>query len=247
MKETLLPRLPLAHLFASGILVCAAACGDGEAASGALPGDKQVVADVTPEDKDGLLDVSVTDGRRGEAYFHRGDMNWYWDRGVVIKRRAVLDGAPDAVVVIGGLARYVLTGDRYKYYKFLSTYNEYEGIPAPEDGELTKFVERNLGKVFAGRDHTITEVSSVDIAGEGKWIWHSATSFTVPFTIAYKYKNSYTTIESRRDLFDVRFYREGIDSAVNNLLATEKGRELLGTERFAPEQLDSIETLRGAR
>jgi hypothetical protein len=149
--------------------------------------------------------------------------------------------------VIGGLARYVLTGDRYKYYKFLSTYNEYEGIPAPEDGELTKFVERNLGKVFAGRDHTITEVSSVDIAGEGKWIWHSATSFTVPFTIAYKYKNSYTTIESRRDLFDVRFYREGIDSAVNNLLATEKGRELLGTERFAPEQLDSIETLRGAR
>jgi hypothetical protein len=113
MKKTGLSGLPLIHLFASGILVCAAACGGDEAESGALPGDQQVIADVTPDNKDDLLDVSVTDGRRGEAYFHSDDMNWYWDRGVVIKRRAVLDGAPDAVVVVGGLARYVLTGDQY--------------------------------------------------------------------------------------------------------------------------------------
>lgn len=239
MKNTL-----LLNLLTSGVLICTIACGSDEAQSGGLPSDKQVIADVAPSNREGLLEVAVTGGKRGEAYFHREDLNWYWDRGVVIKRRAPLDGAPDAVVVVGGLARYVLMGDEYKYYKFLTTYNEYEGIPAPEDDELVKFVQRNLAKVFAGRDHTITEISSVGIADEAQRVWHSATSFSVPFTIAYKYKNSYTTIESRRDLFDIRFYRDRIDSDVKNLLATEKGRELLGTEQFTADILNSMKTLR---
>ena len=243
MKRNLLFRLLPAALVAA---LCAGtgACGDGEAAAGALPSDNQVITDVTPNNQDGLIDVSVTKGKRGEPYLHRNDLNWYWDRGVVIRRRANLEGAPDAVVAIGGLARYVLVGDRYQYSTFLTTYNEYEGIPAPGEAELIEFVEDNLSKVFVSRDHTITDVSSVSIADDVPWTWHSANSFSVPFFIAYKHKNSYTTLQARHALFDIRFYRDDIASPVNNLVATEKSRDVLGVEQFTADALDSMRTLR---
>lgn len=69
-----------------------------------LPSDTQVLADVTPRDSENVVDVRVIKDRDGESYLHANNLVWYFDRGVVIKRKAQLAEALDAVVVVGGLA-----------------------------------------------------------------------------------------------------------------------------------------------
>lgn len=245
MNKTTVLRFVMSRFLAMSMLFSIGACGsENEAASGALPSDERVVADVMPGNKDGFVDLYVTNGKRGEAYLHEDDLTWYWDRGVVVKRNAEIAGVPDAVLVVGGLARYQRVGDRYQYYKFLTTYNEYEGIPAPRDDELVDFVKGNLLKVFMSRDHLITEVSSVELSEGSPWIWHTAKSFSVPFNINYKYIKSNTTIEARDDLFDIRFYRTSVDSPVDKLLATERSRKQTALEQHTVDDIQNMKTLR---
>lgn len=217
---------------------------EDSAASGAYPSDKQVIQDVTPKNKTGLIDVSVVKGKQGEAYLHKKDLIWYWDRGVIIKRKADLHGAPDAVLVVGGLARYQKMGDQYKFAKFLTTYNEYEGIPAPDEDDLLDYVKGNLDKVFISREHNIMDISSINLNKDEKWNWHSATSFSVPFQIRYKERTNNTTIQERDDVFDIRFYRNTLDAPIHALMATEKTRNIIGEKQYAMNEIDQMKTLR---
>lgn len=240
---------PLTYLSLRLLLMMAvlsvAACGsESSADAGAYPSDDQVITDVTPKNKKGLIDVEVVDGKSGEAYLHPKDLVWYWDRGVVVKREANLAGAPDAVLLVGGLARYQKMGTQYKYAGFLTTYNEYEGIPRPDQDELMDFVKANLKKVFMSRDHNIMAVDELELIDDAKWNWHSEKSFSVPFHVRYKHRNSYTTIEERNARFDIRFYRATIDAPVDNLMATEADYKALGTETHKQQEIDQMKTLR---
>ena len=96
--------LALTAALALPMSACRGAAEDTEGRS--LPSDKQVIADITPADSGNVVDVSVVAKNSGEAYFHTRDLAWYFDRGAVIKRKATVSGAPDAVVVIGGRARW---------------------------------------------------------------------------------------------------------------------------------------------
>ena len=221
-----------------------AGCGGDVVASGGLPSDRQVIADVTPADKENVVAIEVTDAD-GEAYLHDRDLVWYYDRGVKVKRKAHLAEAPKAVVVVGGLARYIKVGDEYTYQRFLTTYNEYEGIPSPSGKALTKFVTANLQKVFQGRAHNIVEVESVKLTKDKSWVWHNPKSFTVPFVIQYDQVTSYTTVETREDEIDIRFYRQSVDADVDNLLATERNRKQLGVKEYEAEEVERLGRLVG--
>ena len=230
--------LPLLALF------CVACNSSNAESSSAYPSDEQVIRDVTPSNKEGLIDVQVVPGKEGEAYLHPSDMNWYWDRGVVVKRKAEITGVPNAVLIVGGLARYQKMGNQYKYAKFLTTYNEYAGIPAPSNQTLVQFVKDNLKKVFISRDHNITEISEVAIDQSRPWVWHTANSFTIPFTFRYKQIASYTQIDEHEDVMDVRFYRNAVDAPIHTLMASTKNSIILGSQAFSQDEVNSMKTLR---
>lgn len=224
------------------LTACADAGNDSEGRQ--LPTDKQVVADVTPADTENVVAVDVVKDRSGEAYLHTSDLVWYFDRGVVVKRKADISGAPDAVVVVGGLARYILAGDRYEFRKFLTTYNEYEGIPAPSENDLADYVRANVSNVFVSREHQIVDVQSIEIAADKSWTWHSASSFSVPFEIHYKQIKSNTEVEAREDIFDIRFYRDSVSDPIKGLMATEVSRKQLAVQQHSSDAIRAMKTLR---
>lgn len=234
------------HSLLLSLALALAACGasSNDSEGRALPSDKRVIADVTPADSENVVDVDVVKGRSGESYLHTKDLVWYFDRGVVIKRKAEIPKAPDAVVVVGGLARYQLIGDEYQYRKFLTTYNEYEGIPAPSERELTKYVNDNLQQVFVSRDHNIVDIEKVVVEPDKAWNWHTPISFSVPFRIQYTRRKNNTELEQRADLFDVRFYKKTSDAPIHALMATEKSRLVLGGETLTASEIDQMKTLR---
>ena len=231
---------------AACMVMLATACNNAasDAEGRRLPTDAQVVADVTPADKENVVDVRTVEDRAGESYLHRNDLVWTYDRGVVIRRDAQLPELPDAVVVVGGLARYQLVGDEYVFRRFVTSYNEYEGIPAPSTGELKRFVTRHINKVFEGREHYVLSIQSVDAQLEQGLLWHNPNSLTAAFVIRYRLRRNNTTVEDRAGTFDIRFYRTAIDQPLNNLLATETGRSVLGTETLEATALDGMPTLR---
>lgn len=197
-----------------------------------------------PRDRENVIDVSTIDGRTGKAYFHGEDLSWYFDRGVVIRRKANLADLPDTVLVVGGLARYVYNGNSYEYSRFLVSYNEYEGIPRPSDGELAEIVENRLAEVFVSREHLVVGVDGIQQVPDGRWAWHSPTSFSVPFTIHYRYRTSNTSIDEHNDVFDIRFYRKNVKSPIHALMATERERMVLGAETLDADDIDAMKTLR---
>ena len=243
-------RLPITReKFTLIVLIAIAAacqgCGSGNAGTaGGLPSDKQIVADVTPRNDSQVLGVRVTKERRGEPYLHRNDLNWYFDRGVEVRRNADIPGAPDAEIIVGGLARYILVGDEYQYHRFLTTYNEYQGIPKPKIKALVAFVRDNLAKVFEAQEHLIVAVHTVEFDDEQPWLWHTPTSFTVPFVVQYDRIKNNTTVETRHDVIEVRFYRDSIHDPVKNLLATERERKSLGEQQHDAAAVQAMKTLR---
>jgi hypothetical protein len=216
------------------------------AAQGAngLPSDSQVVADATPRNKEGLISVEVTQGKQGESYFDRKDLKWYFDRGVVVKRKANVPGAENAVIVVGGLARYQEVGGKYNYWKFLTTYNEYEGIPRPGEAELQQFVGKNLGKVFLSREHNIYAIGQFELQKGAPWVWHTPNSFSVPFAARYRHRKDNTTLEERAATFEIRFYRNGLNDGIHALMATEKDFKSLGETRHSMAEIEQMKTLR---
>ena len=234
-----------ARLLLTVLPLCTACSGaDSDAEGRALPSDRQVIADVTPPDRDNVVEVRVASGGDGEAYLHATDLVWYFDRGVVVKRKANLAEAPDAVLVVGGLARYQLYDDEYRFQRFLPTYNEYEGIAAPSDRDLSVFVQDNLRQVFIGREHNVLEIAEVSLDRETPKVWHTPLSFSAAFRIRYTYRTSDTTLEERIDDFDIRFYRTSVEDPPGSLMATEKAREVTGTEIREAGEIDGMKSLR---
>jgi len=240
------PNPGIAWMLAAALSAAVSACGASakDPEGRLLPDDAQVIRDVTPRDREGVIDVATVDGSSGEAYFHSGDLAWYFDRGVVVRRKANIAGLPDAVLVVGGLARYVYNGNSYEYAKLLVSYNEYEGIPRPSDADLVELVENRLPEVFVGREHLVLGVDTVRLVKDRRPTWHSATSFSVPFVIRYRYRTSNTSIDDRHDVFEIRFYKQEVDSPIHALMATEHERNVLDTETLAASDIDSMKTLR---
>ncbi len=238
-------RTLLAGLLAAVLPLHAACSGAGSDPEGhALPSDRQVVRDVTPPDRDNVVKVEVVPGSDGEAYLHSSDLVWYFDRGVVVKRKANLAEAPDAVLVVGGLARYQLFDGEYRFQRFLTTYNEYEGIDAPSGRDLRVFVEDNLHQIFIGREHNVMEVDEVSLDTKTPQVWHTPLSFTAVFRIRYTLRTSNTTLEKRLDDFDVRFYRNSVEEPPGSLMATERSRTVVGTETRSATEIDAMKSLR---
>jgi hypothetical protein len=207
----------------------------------AQPSDEQVIADAV-KNKNGLIEATCTAGKTGEAYFHSKDKAFYWDRGVVIKRKAGIDGAPDAVVIVRGLARYNFTSGSYSYKQFLTTSNEYTGIPAPSSDDLLAYVKKNLKQVFA-LPHNITEVKSVAVSGEPNWKWHTAIRFTVDFDLSYKEIVSYTDVAEIQATYSITFYRKDLNSTPHTLMVDSRKREERAREKFTAAQVKQMPTL----
>ena len=210
--------------------------------SEAQPSDSRVIADMKLN-KDGLIDAYCVKGKKGEQYWHPNDRAWYWDRGVVVKRKANIQGAPDAVVIVQGLARYHTDGQNYNFHKFLTTDNRYEGIPAPSKEKLADYVKGQIKEVFIGRAHNITEVSAINMDQDSPWVWHTAASFTAKFKIAYREIVSYTDVAEREGLFEIRFYRKDVNSPIHGLLSTEVSREDKGRTKYSDDEIKQMRSL----
>jgi hypothetical protein len=207
----------------------------------AQPTDAQVLKDVVT-DKKGLVDAYCSKTQKANRYWHSTDQAWYWDREMTIKRNAELAGAPNALVIVTGIARYEAGTSPFSYVRFLVTTNEYEGLKGMSTKDLESYVQNNPKEIFFSRLASVTSVGAVKAVAGAPWVWHTPTSFSVQFQVSYKQIVSVFDLADRMGIFEIRFYKQELNGPITGILAKEKSYEEK-TTRHTEEAIRNMKTL----
>lgn len=208
-----------------------------------FPTDAQVAAQLK---NPGVLEIRFPRKTRGEKRWDSNSGGWYWQRGVVIVRKAGIPQYPDATVEIGGLARYFITGEKVSYNKFLVTWNEYKGIPAPSRKEMLAMLQKRLKAVVGSYrwNKMVAEVADFAIADEPRIEWHTPKSFSVNCFFRSEEIVSYTEVAKMDVTMRVRFYRDAIDKPwKDNVVSSKVTEKETSKKKFSAAEVRAMDTL----
>ena len=193
----------------------------------------------------GVLDIKLSN-TSGKKVWSTAHSQYFFERGATVWRNAKIAEYPEAKVKIVGLARYHITGGVYSWREFKVAYNEYEGIPVPSREEIIAMCEGNMKAVIGSYRYNkiVGDLKYFRVKGDGAPVWHNPKSVSMNFEYAYDEIVSYTDVASVEADLEVRFYRDQITSPwKENVVSTEKNRNVLSTTTYSPEEIEEMPTL----
>ena len=208
----------------------------------AQPSDAQVRADIN---NPGIISMKLSK-TGGSKVWSSADLQYYWERGVVLTRNAKIAEYPNATVEIGGLARYSIVGGKFVYKRFLVTWNEYRGIPTPSDDDILQLVNNNLSSFVGSGNYNqiVSQIKDLTIAEERKSEWHTPNSFSINLSCSYDRVVSYTEVASFDAIYRVRFYRDDIQSEwKSQFVSTREKEEELSKRKYTAEEIRVMPSL----
>lgn len=208
-----------------------------------FPSDEEVAARFK---RPGVLEVRFPRKTRGEKRWDANSGGWYWQRGLVVVRKAGIPEFPNATVEVGGVARYFITGDKVSYNKFLVMWNEYKGIPAPSREEMVAMLKKRLKAVVGSWrwNKMVSEVSDFALAKEPRIEWHTPKSFSVNCFFRSEEIVSYTEVAKKDLTVRVRFYRDAIDKPwKDNVVTTKVSETETGKVKYSAAEVRAMDTL----
>ena len=206
----------------------------------AQPPDAQVLKDISWP---GVVKKELRPGTIKKVW-SSSNRQFYWDRACVVWRNANIAEFPNALIEIGGFARYSYVTNTYQ--EFLTTYNAYTGIPAPSKEEVMAMMRGNLRGVLGEYKFNaiVGELAYLKFPEGGGPIWDSPTHMTVPVLTAYERKEGPTWTVVYRDSLLVHFYRDAIKSPwKENIITEEKQSDRGARKEYAEWELKKMPTL----
>ncbi len=206
----------------------------------AQPSDAQVLKDISWP---GVVKKELRPGTIKKVWSDAGSQ-YYWDRACVVWRNAGIPEYPNALIEIGGSARYSYVTNTYQ--DFLTTYNTYTGIPAPSSDEVMDMLKGNLHGVLGDYkfNNIVGQLHYLRFPPDGGAIWESPTHMTVPVETAYERKEGPTWTVVYSDRLLVHFYRDAINAPWKEHLVSEEKESIRGARKdYAEWELKKMPTL----
>lgn len=193
----------------------------------AQPGDSQVLRDIK---KPGVLKVELRPGTIKKVW-SSAHMQYFWDRAVVVWRNANLPEFPNAMLEIGGFARYAYVTNTYQ--EFLTTYNTYTGIPAPSSAEIMTMMQKNLRGVVGEYKYStmVGDFHYFRYPENSGPTWESPKHLTVPLEIEYERKEGPTWTVVYADRLRVHFYRDNVNAPWKSDIINEEMESTRGARK----------------
>ena len=209
----------------------------------AQPSDAQVLKDIS------WPGVVKKELRAGTIKKEWSDANsqYYWDRACVVWRNANIAEYPNAMLEVGGFARYSYVTNTYQ--EFLTTYNTYTGIPVPNNEEIMAMMRANLQGVLGAYkfDNAVGQLHYLRFPENDGPSWDSPTHLTVPVETAYERKEGPTWTVVHTDRLRVHFYRDAINSPWKQEVVSEELESTRGARKDYQEwELKKMPTLGSA-
>ncbi len=148
-----------------------------------------------------------------------------------------------------GNAWYEVNGSVYTFKKYNPGTATYVGLPHPDTDTIRKFIVSLPDYGMGGKANTMTEVHEFYFH-ENPITWHTLLSVSIPVDVVYTYKKNNTTLEKVKEPFEVRLYRDQVNSAWNQVsfitpdaASDSRKKEILGTENKSDYQMSQIKTV----
>jgi hypothetical protein len=196
----------------------------------AQPTDQQVLRDIK---KPGVLKAELRPGTAKKVW-SSANSQYYWDRAVVVWRNANLPEFPNAMLEVGGFARYAYVTNSYQ--EFLTTYNSYTGIPAPSSTEIMAMMQKNLRGVMGEYKYSIMvgDFEYFRYPENGGPMWDNPKHLVVPVEVAYERKEGPTWTVRYADRLRVHFYRDNVNGPWKPDIITEEVESTRGARKEYP-------------
>ena len=206
----------------------------------AQPADSQVLKDISWP---GVVKKELRPGTIKKVWSD-ANSQYYWDRACVVWRNANIAEYPKALIEIGGFARYSYVANTYQ--DFLTTYNTYTGIPAPNSEEIMAMMRANLRGVLGEYkfNNIVGELHYLRFPEGGGPMWDSPTHLTVPVETEYERKEGPTWTVVYKDRLLVHFYRDAINAPWKDNVINEEKESVRGERKeYADWELKKKPTL----
>lgn len=214
----------------------------------APPSDERVKRDLNHSVTQ-ILEIQMSD-RPGNKSWNETHQQYFWERGVTLVQQSGQFGENSNVrSLIGGFARYEITGGRYNFREFKTLWVEYEGIPRPEDSEILQVIHGRLADFLRGasasminRNNLVIEIAPAD---EQKYTWHSPNSLSVRVSVTADIVISNTEVVTQRKLWDCRLYRDAQEQPWVRVVGTPvpgQSKELKRLQ-ISPDELRKVPRL----
>jgi hypothetical protein len=236
----LLVPAPTDMRFRFRLLLLIAAIGLAVIAAYAQPSDAQVLKDIS---WDGVIKKELRPGTIKKVWSDANDQ-YYWDRACVVWRNANIPEYPNAQIEIGGFARYSYVTNTYQ--DFLTTYNTYTGIPAPNNEEIMGMLRGNLRGVLGEYkvNNIVGELHYLRFPENSGPTWDNPKHLTVPVEVEYERKEGPTWTVVYADRLRVHFYRDAINAPWKENILNEELESTRGARKeYAEWELKKMPTL----
>ena len=209
----------------------------------AQPSDAQIIKDLKSP---GVLSVTLSKKGGGKVW-SRTDLQYYWERGAVVTRKADVPDMPDVKLEIGGLATYTIVGGKYVFKKFYVTWNDYQGIPKPTEKEIMTLMETDRRKVFGyAYNRIVGDVEKLKLADDPKWTWHTPNSVSFNMVVVAPQIINNTDVARIQQIYEVRLYRDKVKDPWKNFISSPgqgDERKELSKKTYTAEEVRAMKTL----
>jgi hypothetical protein len=205
----------------------------------AQPSDAQIKRDLTSP---GVL--SVTLHGRGVRSWSSAWLQYFWERGATVLRKARIPEYPNAKVEVQGSARYTIVGGGFRFRDFSVSGNRYYGLPAPNQSEVLALVKNNLPQLLGYHYRKIVgDLSPAKFPAKVDWFWHTPNSVSFPLSVSFTEVVSNTQTEKQNVTFNVRLYRDSVKSKWKSFIATQDKSVSLGKTTYSADDIKAMKSL----
>ena len=206
----------------------------------AQPSDGQVLKDISWP---GVVKKELRPGTIKKVWSD-ANKQYYWDRACVVWRNAEIPEFPEAKLEVGGFARYSYVTNTYQ--EFLTTYNTYTGIPAPNNEQVMEMIRKNLRGALGDYkfENIVGELRYLRFPENNGATWDNPKHLIAVVETEYERKEGPTWTVIYRDRIRVHFYRDAIDGAWKDNVLNEELESMRGERKeYGAGEIDRLPTL----
>ncbi len=156
------------------------------------------------------------------------------------------DELPDITMLFNGSVQYIVNGSSYNFDSFLIGQTEFDGVPNPNEKEVTQMLNSNLDEYLRFEyANIIGDISEITFPSDVKFKYKDLNHVSFETLVTYTSKISPTEIEKATHTFETHLYRDNYDLPWAGFRAfeDESKRKVISIKTVTPSEMKNYKTL----
>jgi len=176
--------------------------------------------------------------------FINGKWIHYYKKNYIATFKA--DELPDITMVFNGSVQYIVSGGSYSFNKFYIGTTEFDGVPNPNQEEVSAIINSNLQEFLRFEyNDIIGGISEITIPSGTKYNWTDLNHVEFETVVTYTKKVSNTKIEKATHTYETHLYRDDYNLPWKSFQAfdIEEKKQIISSKTVSESEMENYKTL----